>query len=99
VTTSSRILRTSQATLHSLCRDDWGSRRLRCRWARAGAIEPDPAAARVTRLGDMIQLGPNRVICGNATDPETLRDCRRRRFQELIRIVSRASRPDILVPS
>jgi DNA modification methylase len=38
-----------------------------------GPVEPGPAAARVTRLGDMFQLGPHRVICGNATDPETLR--------------------------
>jgi DNA modification methylase len=38
-----------------------------------GPLEPEPFAAPVTRLGDMFQLGSHRVICGNATDPETLR--------------------------
>jgi hypothetical protein len=38
-----------------------------------GPVEPDPSAAPVTRLGDMFQLGSHRVICGSATDPETLR--------------------------
>jgi DNA modification methylase len=38
-----------------------------------GPVEPEPCAAPVTRLGDMFKLGPHRVICSSATDPETLR--------------------------
>jgi ParB-like nuclease domain/DNA methylase len=37
-----------------------------------GPLEPEPFAAPVAKLGDMFQLGPHRVICGNATDPQTL---------------------------
>jgi DNA modification methylase len=37
-----------------------------------GPVEPEPGAAPVTRLGDIFQLGPHRVICGSATEPETL---------------------------
>jgi DNA modification methylase len=36
-----------------------------------GPLEPDPTSA-VARLGDMFQLGPHRVICGDATDPAAL---------------------------
>jgi hypothetical protein len=34
-----------------------------------GPLEPEPFAAPVAKLGNMFQLGPHRVICGNATDP------------------------------
>jgi DNA modification methylase len=37
-----------------------------------GPLEPEPFAAPVAKLGDMFQLGPHRVICGDATDPQTL---------------------------
>jgi DNA modification methylase len=36
-----------------------------------GPLEPDPATA-VARIGDMFQLGPHRVVCGDATDPTVL---------------------------
>lgn len=32
---------------------------------------PDVAANAITRLGDVWQIGPHRLICGNATTPET----------------------------
>ena len=38
-----------------------------------GPLEPEPFAAPVAKLGDMFQLGSHRVVCGNATDPQTLR--------------------------
>ena len=37
-----------------------------------GPLEPKPSAIAVAKLGDMFQLGPHRVICGNATEPEIL---------------------------
>ena len=37
-----------------------------------GPVEPDSATA-VSRAGDIFQLGPHRIVCGDATDPETLR--------------------------
>ena len=36
-----------------------------------GPLEPDPAAA-VARVGDIFQLGPHRIVCGDATDPAVL---------------------------
>jgi DNA modification methylase len=36
-----------------------------------GPLEPDPANA-VARVGDIFQLGPHRVVCGDATDPTVL---------------------------
>jgi DNA modification methylase len=36
-----------------------------------GPLEPDQAAVPVTRLGDVFQLGDHRLICGDATKPET----------------------------
>jgi ParB-like nuclease domain len=33
-----------------------------------GPLEPDPATA-VARVGDIFQLGPHRIECGDATDP------------------------------
>ena len=38
-----------------------------------GPVEPEPGAAPVTSLGDMFQLGPHRIVCGNAADSDTLR--------------------------
>jgi DNA modification methylase len=37
-----------------------------------GPLEPDPATA-VARVGDIFQLGPHRIVCGDATDPEVFR--------------------------
>jgi DNA modification methylase len=34
-----------------------------------GPLAPAPGAIPVARLGDMFQLGPHRLICGDATDP------------------------------
>ena len=36
-----------------------------------GPLEPDPATA-VTKIGDIFQLGPHRIVCGDATDPAVL---------------------------
>ena len=36
-----------------------------------GPLEPDPANA-VARIGDIFQLGPHRIVCGDATDPAVL---------------------------
>jgi hypothetical protein len=36
-----------------------------------GPLEPDPATA-VARVGDIFQLGPHRIVCGDATDPVVL---------------------------
>jgi DNA modification methylase len=36
-----------------------------------GPLEPDSATA-VARLGDIFQLGPHRIVCGDATDPSVL---------------------------
>ncbi len=38
-----------------------------------GPLAPDPGAAAVARLGDIFQLGPHRIICGDATDLIVLR--------------------------
>jgi DNA modification methylase len=37
-----------------------------------GPLEPDAATA-IARVGDIFQLGPHRIVCGDATDPETVR--------------------------
>ncbi len=37
-----------------------------------GLLEPEAAVA-VARIGDVFQLGPHRIACGDATDPETIR--------------------------
>ena len=36
-----------------------------------GPLDPDPATA-VARVGDRFQLGPHRIVCGDATDPAVL---------------------------
>jgi DNA modification methylase len=36
-----------------------------------GPLEPGPATA-VAKIGDVFQLGPHRIICGDATDPGVL---------------------------
>jgi DNA modification methylase len=36
-----------------------------------GPLEPDPATA-VARVGDIFQLGPHRIVCGDATDSSVL---------------------------
>ena len=38
----------------------------------AGPLEPDAQATPIAKLGDIFQLGPHRVICGDATDPQIL---------------------------
>ena len=38
-----------------------------------GPLAPEPDAIAVARLGDVFALGPHRIICGSATDPETVR--------------------------
>jgi DNA modification methylase len=37
-----------------------------------GPLEPDLSASPISRLGDIFQLGPHRIVCGDATDPEIL---------------------------
>ena len=37
-----------------------------------GPLAPESDVASVARLGDMFQLGPHRIICGDATDPAVL---------------------------
>jgi DNA modification methylase len=37
-----------------------------------GPLAPECAAVAISRPGDMFQLGPHRVICGDATDPDVL---------------------------
>jgi hypothetical protein len=38
-----------------------------------GPVAPDAGALAVARIGDVFDLGPHRIVCGSATDPETLR--------------------------
>ncbi len=40
--------------------------------AEQGPLEPSPGAVAVARLGDLFQLGPHGLICGDATDPKVL---------------------------
>jgi ParB-like nuclease domain/DNA methylase len=37
-----------------------------------GPLAPVPGGVAVARLGDMFQVGPHRLICGDATDPAVL---------------------------
>jgi DNA modification methylase len=38
-----------------------------------GPLAPEPYAIAIARLGDIFALGPHRLVCGDATTPETLR--------------------------
>lgn len=38
-----------------------------------GPLEPDPEREPIARPGDIFQLGPHRVACGDARDPDLLR--------------------------
>ena len=38
-----------------------------------GPLSPEAGAIAVTRIGDVFDLGPHRIVCGSATEPETLR--------------------------
>ncbi len=40
--------------------------------AEVGPLEPNLDATPVAKLGDMFQLGPHRVVCGDATEPAVL---------------------------
>jgi hypothetical protein len=40
--------------------------------AEVGPLEPEAGAPSVAKLGDMFQLGPHRLICGDATNPAVL---------------------------
>jgi ParB-like nuclease domain len=38
-----------------------------------GPLSPEAGAIAVARIGDVFDLGPHRIVCGSATDPDTLR--------------------------
>jgi hypothetical protein len=38
----------------------------------SGPLEPEAGVTPIARVGDMFQLGPHRLICGDATDPSVL---------------------------
>ena len=38
-----------------------------------GPLGPDESAVAIARAGDVFELGPHRVVCGDATDPAVLR--------------------------
>jgi len=38
-----------------------------------GPLAPEAGAIAVARIGDVLDLGPHRIVCGSATEPETLR--------------------------
>jgi DNA modification methylase len=38
-----------------------------------GPLGPDEGAVAIARIGDVFQLGPHRLVCGDATDPTVLR--------------------------
>ena len=38
-----------------------------------GPLEPRAGAVAVSRLGDVFRLGPHRVICGSAINPDAVR--------------------------
>ena len=53
------------------CRDRPCHSRRRREGLEQGPLEPDSATA-VARVGDIFQLGPHRIVCGDATDPSVL---------------------------
>ena len=38
-----------------------------------GPLEPEGGALAIARVGDVFELGPHRIICGDAADPAILR--------------------------
>ena len=38
----------------------------------AGPLEPEDGAIAVARVGDVFELGPHRLVCGDAADPQVL---------------------------
>ena len=38
-----------------------------------GPLAPEAGAVAVARIGDVFDLGPHRIVCGSATEPEALR--------------------------
>ena len=38
-----------------------------------GPLGPDETAVAIARAGDIFELGPHRVVCGDATNPAVLR--------------------------
>jgi DNA modification methylase len=38
----------------------------------AGPLAPEADAAAIARVGDVFELGPHRLVCGDATDPQVL---------------------------
>lgn len=38
-----------------------------------GPIEPEPGAVAISALGDVYILGPHRIVCGDARDPQVLK--------------------------
>jgi DNA modification methylase len=50
-----------------------------------GPLAPEAGAGAVARLGDVFELGLHRLVCGSATEPETLRRLMER--DELARLV------------
>ena len=48
-------------------------RRGRTTRSKQGPLAPEAGAIAVARIGDVFDLGPHRIVCGSATDPETLR--------------------------
>jgi ParB-like nuclease domain len=39
----------------------------------AGPLEPEAGAVAIARVGDVFELGPHRLVCGDAADPQVLK--------------------------